>query len=64
MKPIEIKVKECDGCPFWKETDFYEDSYCYHPNNMYDGRKPSEFIEHCPLKETDTIIKFERDGKE
>ena len=59
MKPIEIKVKGCEGCPFWN-YDLYADPLCTHPYNMYDGNK-YEFIEHCPLKETDTIIKFVRE---
>lgn len=56
-KPIEIKVRGCMSCPFCK-IDWHE-SYCNHPFNMYDGNKFDEFIEHCPLKETETIIKFE-----
>lgn len=62
MKPIEIKVSGCDGCMFWQVDN--PNGYCLHPYNMYDGQKESEFIEHCPLKESETIIKFVRDGEE
>ncbi len=62
MKPIEIKVRGCAKCPFW-QLDKVNGVHCNHPFNMYDGNNEYEFIEHCPLKETETIIKFERDGK-
>lgn len=61
MKPIEIKVRGCMSCPFYHCNDGWME--CIHPFNMYDGNKEDEFIENCPLKETDTIIKFERDGE-
>ena len=61
MKPMEIKVRGCDNCPIWNYVLGNELSTCEHPYNMYDGNKSEEFIEHCPLKETETIIKFERD---
>lgn len=61
-KAIEIKVKGCAKCPFWQYIETSIEEYiCSHPCNMYDGIKQSEFIEHCPLKQTDTIIKFERE---
>jgi hypothetical protein len=65
MNPIEIKVSECYGCPFWHQEGDYSmvDYYCKHPCQYYDGNKEDEFIEHCPLKQSETIIKFERDGK-
>lgn len=60
-KPIEIKVRGCNGCPFWQWAKW--DSQCNHPRNTYGGEKPEGWIEHCPLKERDTVIKFERDEK-
>lgn len=64
-KPIEIKVKGCDSCPFWEDSidKIFDSPYCKHTSNMYDGKQSDEFIEHCPLKERDTIIKFEREDK-
>ena len=58
-KPHTIKVSECDDCPF-KQVDDYGCQLCNHPNNMYDGNKYDQWIEHCPLKERDTVITFER----
>jgi hypothetical protein len=60
-KSIEIKVSGCEGCPFWREAEYsMPECYCNHPYKYYDGNKEDEFIEHCPLKQMDTVIKFER----
>lgn len=63
MKPIEIKVRGCEKCPMAIFNMWEGKTICNHPYNMYDGNKEGEFIEHCPLKETETIIKFVIDGK-
>jgi len=61
-KSIEIKVSGCEGCPFWHEIEDHllTEYVCKHPYQYYDGNKEDEFIEHCPLKQMDTVIKFER----
>jgi hypothetical protein len=54
--PHEIKVTGCDSCPLWDHNL----EVCNHPYNMYDGNKYDQWIEHCPLKERQTVITFER----
>jgi hypothetical protein len=63
--PHDIKVSECDDCPFWHQEGEYSmvEYYCKHPCQYYDGNKVDEFIEHCPLKERQTVITFERPKK-
>lgn len=58
---MEIKVTGCDDCPF-KQVDDYGCQSCSHPNNMYDGNK-DEWFEYCPLKQADTVVKFEKPQK-
>lgn len=60
-KPIEIKVRGCDGCPLLQGD--WMGVWCNHPKQVYEGDDKQEMFNHCPLKETETIIKFERDGK-
>jgi hypothetical protein len=59
-KSIEIKVSGCEGCPFSVYHKGDEMQICNHPYQYYDGYKEEEFIEHCPLKQMVTVIKFER----
>lgn len=58
--PHDIKVSGCDGCPFWDDNYDPDKIGCKHPCQYYDGNKVEEFIEHCPLKERQTVITFER----
>ena len=58
---MEIKVTGCDDCPF-KQVDDYGCQSCSHPFNHYDGNK-DEWFEYCPLKQADTVVKFEKPQK-